>query len=278
MRWARFLLLFAAASLIAGATTVSFVGPDNPQTGQPCNPATDVSCILGEASAYAIYGVQLTSPTTSSDPWVLTIETNYPACIPGTPGCTLQHTIATPGSIIPPAPYGGVPGQPIFSISDFLIRWNNINYGVVLAQHINNGNTVDSYVAGNLYQAPNTQPDEITAGSLMLPLGLASRQNIDVWLAAGGALLGTGNVSVVAGGNGTPAAYTITDRFMAPAGFLSTGTFSIVASSYPCANGLIIGNGTFEGGNNGVPEPSTLLLAAPVLLFMGVRRLRKNRS
>jgi len=212
---AKLLLLLAIATMVAHATTVSFVGPTT-TTGQLCDPNA-AGCILGEPGLFAIYGVQLTQPTASNQPWTLTIETNYPLCVPGTPGCTLQHTIATPGSVIPPAPYGAA--GPLFSISDFLIHWNNTDYGVVLAQHINNGNTVDSYLAGNLYQAPNTQPDLVTAGSLMTPLNLASRQDVDVWLAPGGALLGAGSLSVVTGGNGTPAEYTITDQFLAPAGF-----------------------------------------------------------
>src|SRR5271166_4925462 len=95
----KLLLLLAITVLGVGATTVSFVGPVDPTTGLTCNP-TAVGCILGDPASYAIYGVQLTSPTASNQPWTLTIETNYPVCVPGTTGCTLSHVIATPGSII----------------------------------------------------------------------------------------------------------------------------------------------------------------------------------
>jgi len=269
---AKLLFLLAITVLCASATTVSFSG-----TPTVCSPfvPTNPNCVLGgDIGSFGIYGVQLTQPTNSALPWTLTIETNYPLCVPGTPGCTLQHTIATPGNLIPPAPYGA--SGPVFSISDFLINWNNTDYGVVLAQHVNNGNLVgDGYLAGNLYQAPNSQPDEVAATSLVSP----ARTNTNVWLAPGGTLLGPGSVSVVSGGNGTPAAYTITDTFFAPAGFLSTGTFSIFASSYVCANSEIIGTGTFVGGSNGgVPEPGTFWLCLPILLLFGRRFIRRVRA
>jgi hypothetical protein len=273
---AKLLLLLAITVVGAGATTVSFSS-----TPTSCSPfdATNSNCVLGDLGSFAIYGVQLTQPTNSSQPWTLTIETNYPPCNPGlgTPGCNLQDKIVTPGNLIPPAPFGAA--GPLFSISDFLIHWNNTDYGVVLAQHINNGSTVDSYVAGNLYQAPNASPDLVTAGSLMIPLSLASRQNADVWLAPGGTLLGAGSVSVVSGGNGTPAEYTITDQFLAPAGFLSTGNFSIDATSYPCANGEVVGTGTFTGGaSGGVPEPGTFWLSLPILALFGRELVRRKRA
>lgn len=271
---AKFLLLFVATALLACASSISFVGPNNPITGLLCNP-TDPGCIFGDPALYAIYGAQLTQPTGVGQPWVLTIETNFPPCNPGTPGCTLQHTIA-PGNVIPPAPYGAF--GPIFSISDFLIHWNNTDYGIVLAQHVSNGTTVDNYVAGNLYQAPNTQPDEVLAGSLIAGLPPA-RANEPVWLAPGGNFLGAGTVSVALGGNGTPASYTITDQFFAPAGFLSTGNFSITDSSYVCANGILLSTGTFAGGaGGGVPEPSTFLLTLPVLLLFLAFRSRLTRK
>jgi hypothetical protein len=184
-------------------------------------------------------------------------------------------TIAN-GNVIPPAPYGAF--GPLYSISDFLINWNNTDYGIVLAPHVANGAALnDGYSAGNLYQAPNTTPDEVTAGSLGIA-GTASRENIPVWLAPGGTLLGTGTVSVVSGGNGTPAEYTITDTFFAPANFLATGNFSITDSSYPCANGLLLGVGNFLGTTGSfVPEPSTFLLSFPALLLFARRFARKTR-
>jgi len=185
-----------------------------------------------------LYGVQLTSPS-SGNIWTLTIELNYAMCKPGTSGCSLSGTII-PGSVIPPGQWSDGSYN---SISDFLINWNNQDYAVVLAPHIQAGSSVASYVAGNLYQAPNTQFDEVYSGipnDFGAPgvLTGSPERDLPVWIAAGGALLGAGTVSVALGGNGTPAMYTITDQFSAPDGFLATGDFTAIASTYLARMGL----------------------------------------
>ena len=66
---------------------------------------------------------------------------------------------------------------------------------------------------------PIPRRDEITAGAVGIA-GSPARANIPaVYLAPGGNILGTGTVSVALGGNGTPAEYTMTDTFFAPANF-----------------------------------------------------------
>jgi hypothetical protein len=285
----KLLFLFVATTFVAFATTFSFL-PEKPgpvqQTSEfennvyiPCN-VGDIGCVQGDAGMFGMYGAQLTSPGMGSSNWTLQIETNYPRCqtSPLAAGCTLQGTIA-PGSVIPPGQWPG--DQQFYSIADFLIHWNNQDYAVVLAPHIQAGNPVANYLAGNLYQAPNTQFDETYAGvdnlfggPGVLPKGQGERSDQPVWLSPGGSLLGAGTVSVVLGGNGTPAMYTITDSFSAPAGFLSTGAFSVFGSSYVCANGDVGG----IGDAGGVPEPGTFVLVAPALaLFWFGRRLIQQR-
>jgi len=258
----KLLVVFAATAMLSFATpTYNFSGPTTP-TGVPCM-ASDPTCVIGSASLYAIYGAQLTQNTATT--WTLSIETNYPATITG--------------NVIPTAQWG-VDLQ-FYSISDFLINWNGNDYGIVLSQHIKAGNTVDSYVGGDLYQAPNTSPDLIVSGTnnVVLSPGVlpsSPRPNQPVWLAPGGTQLGTGTVTVANTGSGTPAAYTITDQFSAPANFLSTGSFTIDASSWVCANGVIVGTGTVGGTGGQTPEPGTFLLSLPalLLLFLGRRALR----
>jgi hypothetical protein len=292
-RATKLLLLFVVVTFVAFANTISF-SPIKPgpvqQTPEfennvylPCAPA-DPGCVQGDVNLFGIYGAQLTQPGMGSANFTLTIELNYPRCNPGSPGCTNQGTIA-PGSIIPP---GQWTDQSFNSIADFLIHWNNQDYAVVLAPHIQAGNPVGAYAAGNLYQAPNTQFDETYAGvdnlfggPGVLPKGGGERSDQPVWLSPGGALLGPGTVSVALGdttGHGFPVAYTITDVFSAPAGFLSSGDVTVFMSSYTCANGDVGGTGTFVGGGGGVPEPGTFVLVAPALaLFLFRRRLIKAR-
>jgi hypothetical protein len=203
--------------------------------------------------------VQLTQPSGGNPNWTLTIETNYPTTISG--------------NVIPPAQWG-VDGQ-FYSTSDFLISWQGIDYGIVLAQHIKAGNPVDTYLPGSLYQAPNIPFDLVLSGDpndLGAPgvLPSAPRRDSPVWLSPGGSLLGLGTVTVVSGGNGTPAQYTITDQFSAPADFLSTGSFQIEAASWVCFNGVIVGTGSFV--NAAVPEPGTFALSLLALtLLLGFR-------
>jgi hypothetical protein len=281
--------LFVATTFVASANTLSFspIKPDptimpTPEFENnvylPCAPA-DIGCVQGDVNSFGIYGAQLTLPGMGSANFTLTIELNYPRCNPGSQGCTNQGTIA-PGSIIPP---GQWTDQSFNSIADFLIHWNNQDYAVVLAPHIQAGNPVGAYVGGNLYQAPNTQFDETYAGvdnlfggPGVLPKGQGERSDQPVWLSPGGAQIGAGTVSVALGdttGHGFPVAYTITDVFSAPAGFLSSGAVTVFMSSYTCANGDVGG-----GGGGVVPEPGTFVLVAPALaLFWFGRRLIKER-
>ena len=250
--YVRLTALLAVIEACVSAGTLSFPGPTTP-LGVPCQ-ASDPSCVVG-GSPFAIFGIQLTQPSGGNPNWTLTIETNYP------------NTIS--GNMIPTVQWGA-DGQ-FYSISDVLINWQGVDYGIVLSQHIKAGNPADSYVAGNLYQAPNILFDLIFSGNPndfgapgLLPS--APRRDDPIWLAPGGTLRGNGTVTVVAGGNGTPAQYTITDQFSAPAGFLSNGTFQIEGSSWVCFNGVIVGTGSFVGA--AVPEPGTLILSAVGLLLL----------
>ena len=260
LRFVRVSSLLGATALLSFASpTFNFPGPTTP-TGVPCN-ASDPTCVIGGESQFGIYGAQLTQDTATS--WTLNIETNYPAKIMG--------------NLIPPAQWG-VDLQ-FYSISDFLIHWNGLDYGIVLAQHIKAGSSVDGYVAGNLYQAPNTQFDLILSGTnntLLAPgvVPQSPRPNFPVWLAPGGALLGSGTVTVAQTGSGTPATYTITDQFNAPTNFLSTGSFTIDASSWVCFNGVIVGSAS----DGQVPEPGTYLLSLPVLLVFLLPLFRRVRA
>ena len=195
--------------------------------------------IIGDPLQYKIFGAQLTQPTMSNPDWVLTIETNYGVTLPGNP------------DVIPDFTYNQIE----YGMGDFLISWNGNDYGIVLAAH-------DSYTAGDLYSVSGFQ----TSGDVM---GIDSpRPSYPVLIAAGGNLLGSGTVSAAQTGDGTNTAlYTVTDEFSAPAGFLSTGNFTIDMSSYVCANGFLTGTGTFV-----VPEPGTFLLMFPVLLALSLGR------
>jgi hypothetical protein len=268
----KILTLFAVTGLMAFATTFNIVGPTTP-SGIPCN-VSDPGCVNG--TNFTVYGAQLTSPSAPNTNWTLTIEMNYPN----------NPTPMTAGNVIPPELWqDGL----LYSIADFLITSNGKDYGIVLATHIKGGVAVDSYQAGNLYQAPNTQFDLVLSGQQppappgVLPLGSA-HPGEPVWLAPGGTLLGTGTISVALGGNGTPAQYTITDVFSAPADFLSTGNFTAIADSFVCANGLAVGTGTFTGGAGGgeTPEPGTFgLLSIPLVFFAGrslIRKLQMQKS
>jgi hypothetical protein len=233
------LLLIVCAATVFGAT-INF-----PPSGQP---------IIGSPFDYEVYGAQLTQPTTTNPAWILQIETNYPATIIG--------------NDIPPVAYGSP--TTFFSIGDFLIIWNGVDYGIVLAPHVKVAlPPVDGYTAGNLYQASGFQ----NSGSIMGTSGLSASPNpsFPIWINPGGTQIGTGSVTVATTGDGLSAAkYTITVPFTAPANFLSTGTFQISFSSYSCGNGVLTGGGGFSE----VPEPATLFLIGPALLLLGVRRRR----
>jgi hypothetical protein len=213
------------------ANTISFTGPSD--------------TIIGDPYYYDIFGVQLTQPTGGNPDWVVTIETNYPETIPGSP------------DVVPLYSYNGT----LYGMGDLLFTWNGNDYGIVLTPH-------NGYAAGDLYEASGFQ----TSGQVM---GIANspRPEVPVLLDAGGSLAGNGSLSGAETGNGvTTGLYTLTDDFSAPPGFLSTGEFGIQISSYVCANGYITGTGSFPG--EPVPEPGTFLLLAPALIMLGRRLIR----
>lgn len=251
------IMLFLFGSIAGYSATVFFTGPTN-VLGDVCTPG-DPGCVIG-GSEYNIYDVQITQPSALDPLWTVIIETNYVVTIP-------------PGSVIPPAPWGTSPD--LYSFPDLIISWNGHDYGLVLAQHIQAGVAIDSYVAGNLYRAPIISPDLLTAGDI-LPPNQSPRPDFPVFLAPGGLLQGTGSVTVSVGGTLNPAAqYTIMDRFSALPGFLASGPFSIIASSFPCGNGIIVGGGTFD-----TPEPSTVIMVgfvATFLILVRRWRLREKR-
>lgn len=270
---ASLLLLFIVTAFISSASTITFMGPTTP-SGAPCDPSGP-QCVNG--ANYEVYGVQLSQPTTPNGDWTLTIEENYPN----------NPTPLVAGNVIPPEE--SISGA-LYSTADFLINWNGTDYGVVLAPHVEAGASVDNYQAGNLYQAPNTQFDTVLSGQQppnppgVLDMG-STHPGQPVWLSPGGTLLGTGTVSVALGGNGTPAQYTVTDVFSAPADFLATGSFTITADSFVCANGLVEGTGSFSaggggssGGGSNVPEPGSFLLAFPALLLGYCARRARQRG
>lgn len=259
---AKLIATAAITAIGALASTQSWVGPTT-VSGTPCIIGS-AGCVMG-GDQYDIFGAQLTQPTVGDPLWTLTIETNYPAAITG--------------NTIPPAEWGV--DLLLYSISDFLISWNGNDYGIVLAQHIKGSNPVDSYVAGGLYQAPNILQDLVLSGTnnTHLASGVlpdSPRPNFPVWLAPGGTQLGTGTITVAQTGSGTPAQYTITARFTAPDTFLASGVFTIDASSWVCANGIITGSGNFTSPSE-VREPRTMGLAAAglILLFGLGRALRQ---
>jgi len=255
---AKLVCLHAVIAVRAFATLISLSGPTT-NNGTPCTPSQS-GCIRGDPALYELYGVQITQPTMSDPLWKLTMETNYPTVISG--------------NTIPPAQ--GFDGL-LYSTSDFIMTWGGNDYGIVLAQHIQGGNTVDSYLPGHLYQAPNTTPDLVPSGfanTTGQPGVLPGSSNPDfpVWLAAGGTELGTGTVTVTQGGSGTPAAYTITVEFSAPQSFLSKTPVTIEASSWVCANGVIAGTGQFPGGTGStVPEPTSGFLIGPGLVALALK-------
>lgn len=259
----KFAVLFAVTTTVMFGSTVNFVGPSQPKPGS--------TIVIGDPLAYEVFGAQLTQPTGSNPNWVLQIETNYGANISG--------------NTIPPYLYGDGTGP--YSIGDFLIAWNGVDYGVVLSPHVAGG-AVDSYTAGNLYQAPGF----VTSGDIMNTAGSFSpNPGFNIWISPGGTQVGTGSVTVAKTGTGidpgvggviqpgdgipSEAMYTITAMFSAPAGFLGTGSFSIDFSSYVCGNGVLTSGGNFPPPN-GTPEPGTWLLVTPALLLFGFRLVRKR--
>jgi hypothetical protein len=71
--------------------------------------------------------------------------------------------------------------------------------------------------------------------------------------------------------------YTITDTFTAPQAFsdmMSSGVLSFEFSSFVCANGLIISNGTVSS----VPEPRTVSFLLIGMLLLGARLIRSRKA
>lgn len=256
----RLLLLLGVTAAVAFSATITVTGPQINCGPQPPAATGICSVVPGGEDIFKIFSVQLTQPTTSNPNWVLKIETNYGAVIPGSP------------TVIPP--FRWLVDNELYSIADFMIRWNNESYGVVLSPHVKQSVVADSFQTGSLYRSPNgfLRSVDVLVGT--------PRALYPVWIAPGSALLGTGTVSGAQTGNGTTTGrYTITSQFSAPANFLATGDFTFYASSYVCDNGFLIGNGNFTGGGGGdVPEPGTLLLGIPAALFFGIRFARQRRS
>jgi hypothetical protein len=215
--------------------------------------------IIGDPIDYKLFSVLLDVP--NSGAYTLTVQTNY--------GFNEGVVMPVPGnpSLIPPFAYG----SQSFGMSDFLMTWNNRNYGLVLSPH-------DGYSIG-LYQLCFSCNFE-TSGEVM-GIGVSPRPNYNVYIAPGSTGVTPnstliGNVSsLVVGktGNGTTSAmYTIVETFNAPAGFLQNSPFGIEFSSYVCANSYVSG----DSDGSAVPEAGTMLLTGSVLLWIGSRRMRRR--
>ncbi len=230
MIWYKLLPLYLTSAVCASANIITFQDQFSATDGS-VNGRARFPCGL-----FAIQDVSLTTPSMPGGEWTVTIHTNYGAGLPGPPG----------GDVIPD--FGS------YAASDFLISWNGGFYGIVLHSH-------DGYTAGDLYQAAGFQ----TAGQVRGDPSPDPAENRDVWLDAGGSLVGAGTVSAAGYGDGvTQAMYTITDTFQAPSDFLLGGDFVIQMSSADCANGYITGQGTFPGPvqQAPVPEPEAVWLFA----------------
>jgi len=254
-----FSLLVTSAAF---ADSIVFNGPvfpkPGPTQGLPCNPATDIGCVIGDPLIYQPFSAKLDQPTGGNPNWVLTIQTNY--------GDPLQNLIPGSPDVVPTFLYE--PGGSQFSMGDFLFTWNGNFYGVVMHPH-------DGYQAGFLYQGPGFQTSfQIMNGKTFNIVNAT----FPILLAAGGTQLGAGTLTGAVTGDGVNTGkYTLTAQFGAPAGFLGTGTFIVDFSTYACGNGVIIGGGGFTGGGGGdIPEPSTLLLCVPGLLLVGFRLARRG--
>lgn len=244
----------AISAIAASAGSITLTGPSLP--------------VLGDPLKFNIFSLTLTQPTASDPNFVVTIQTNYGAVISG--------------SNIPPFVWDV--DNKLYSIADFLINWNGQDYGLILSPHIAGSVPFDSYTQGQLIKAPNQQFDLVKSGDVLpgspRPTLAPFPGAINgVWVAAGGTQVGTGTVTGAKTGDGvTTAMYTITAEFSAPAGFLSTGSFTIEASNYVCDNGIIFGGGTFTGGGGGgVPEPATLFLIVPALVLFGGRAVMQRK-
>jgi len=258
-------------------------------------PPYSSSCVPGEEIPPATgvpYTIQsITLANTSGNNWTLTIQENAPFSLG-----SYQNPTAFGDFLIDSNPQGDAN------------QGNDLYYGIVLGGTCgdtggfsnNIANTTcgtynghNSLTAGGLYQDPlfnpanpNSGPHDAypgmyqTAGAVGLADGFStSRSSEPVWVdgtkmgVPTGASVTSFTVSRGAvSSDNTYALYTITDNFVAPAGFLSNGNFSIDVSSYVCANWLALGPPT------AVPEPRALfLLILPLMFFLG-RRLNRSRE
>jgi hypothetical protein len=267
-RVGKLILLIVAAATAVPATTYVWNGPTTP-AGVPCDYNLP-GCVPG-GLPYVVFGIQITTPSGSNPNFVMTIEMNYP--------------VNMQGNTIPPVQWPE--DLQLYSTGDVLIHSNNTDYAIVLAPHLKAGTLVDSYQAANLYQAPNATPDFVPSGTnTTIPgaIGIlpnSPRPDFPIWVAPGGTQLGTGSLTIAAGGNGTSAEWTITDQFSAPLDFLSNGPVDLSFSSWVCANGLIVGpgGGATGGGGSEVPEPAPLFCVATAFLVgLAFARSRRNRT
>ena len=250
------LFLLVLAQIPGAATTLVFDGPQD-VNGLDCDPA---NCVIGDRKEFQMFSASLTTPASPGGQWNLTLQTNYGVPLGGGGG----------GDVIPTFQYG----RAFFAMCDFMITWNNIDYGIVMHAH-------DGYTAGNLYEVDGFK----TSGQVMsAQLEDSPRPSMAVELQAGGHLRGVGTVtaSANAGADGlTQALYEVQVAFTAPSNFLSSGLFKVRACSYACANGYISGDGEFPpvpGNDEGVPEPSTLAMMLVGAGALGVAKLRKRLS
>lgn len=191
--------------------------------------------VFGPAAEFALQDVSLTTPPSPGGAWTVIIHTNYGVPLPGAPGDV-------------------IPDWRSYAAADFLISWNGGFYAIVLNAH-------DGYSAGALYQADGFQ----TAEQVRLDTSVDTVGSPDVWLDAGGSLVGTGTVSAAPYGDGiTQASYAITDTFYAPDSFLLGGDFVIQTASADCGNALVLAESRFPAA---VPEPQSVWLAATAMLI-----------
>jgi hypothetical protein len=259
-------------SIMAIGGTITITGPED-VNGNPCTPPPSMGlpgspgCIVGDPTGspiYTVFKVSITSPTTPTGLWTVSIDTDYGVNIVGDTSIPTYSYLQTGLS---------------FGIGDVLFSWNGNDYGLVLTPH-------DGYSAGNLYEANSFQTSQAVLSGGGVPQQDIFRPTQNVLLGAPTGpnpnLQGTGTISVTAnpGADGfNDGLYTITDSFHAPANFLDSA-FTVTDASYDCANGYLSGSngGGFTLGTGGnTPEPGSWLLILPGLVLLGVARMRKRR-